>query len=66
MAYVVIRACVNSGQYQRAQEVLRWFRAEGVTQYKPAMETLLLKAAAGAATEATGQVQALEGVDYGQ
>eukprot|EP00775_Hariotina_reticulata_P013160 gene13160-13290_t len=55
MAYVVIRACVNSGQYQRAHEVLRWFKAEGVMQYKPALETLLQKAAAGAAAEATGQ-----------
>ena len=49
MAYALVRACVNAKQWEKLDEVLEWFRVQGVTQYKPAMGKLLEQAAAARA-----------------
>lgn len=55
MAYVLVRAAVNARQWSRAAEVAAWYRAQGVSRFKPAMMALLDKAAAAAADEARGE-----------
>jgi hypothetical protein len=45
MAYALVRACVNAQQWEKLDDVLEWFRGQGVTRYKPAMEKLLAVAA---------------------
>lgn len=46
MAYALVRACVNARQWDKLDEVLAWFSAQGVTRYKPATQKLLEQAAA--------------------
>lgn len=60
LAYVLVRACVNAKQWQKLDEAMAWFTAQGVTRYKPAMEALLAKAAAerGMTAAATAAVAA--------
>lgn len=43
-AYVLVRAYVNSGQLQRVDGVLAWFKERGITRFKPAMLKLLVDA----------------------
>jgi hypothetical protein len=51
MAYAAVRACVNARQWGKLDEVLAWFRGQGVTRFKPAMEKLLQQAAEQRAAE---------------
>lgn len=51
MAYAMVRACVNARQWEKLDEVLGWFRGQGVTRFKPAMEKLLQQAAEQRAAE---------------
>jgi hypothetical protein len=66
MAYALVRTCVNAKQWDKLEEVLGWFRAQGVTQYKPAMEKLLQQAADEmAAAAAAAEEQSAEAAEAG-
>ena len=66
MAYALVRTCVNAKQWDKLKEVLGWFRAQGVTQYKPAMEKLLQQAGAEMAAAAAATAAAAEAGEAGE